>query len=205
MLRLCHQFEGRLTLEPGEWEDDALAGASAVALKRASLFGRAPVVHDLRLALALFGFLGDAPEDLVELRRHLFEGVAHPHHYVEQRRIADLVPDETLRMSPEEVAERVQGVWRELLADHPDDASAAHEARPSAKKAVKRTEQSTTAGPEVSETTEPSSPNSGESAAPGTERPSQAEAGSIFGRSSDVGERKKKSPSQAWLKLRKDV
>ena len=61
-------------LAPGEHEKDALAGAVGVALKRASLFGRAPVVHDLTVALTIWGFLGEAPDDLVELRKPPLRG-----------------------------------------------------------------------------------------------------------------------------------
>jgi hypothetical protein len=73
MLSLARRFEGKLTLAPGEHERDALAGAVGVALKRASLFGRAPLVHDLTVALTIWGFLGDAPDDLVALRTPLLE------------------------------------------------------------------------------------------------------------------------------------
>lgn len=116
VLTLAKRFEGQLTLTAGEHERDALFGASLVALKRAALFGRAPVIHDLRIALTIWGFLGEAPSELVELRKPLFEEVAHPHHYPEQRRIVDLVPDEVLRLSPDEVAERHRRDWRSLLA-----------------------------------------------------------------------------------------
>ena len=44
-----------------------------LALKRASLFGRAPVVHDLEVAFTIWGFLGAAPPELVALRRPLFD------------------------------------------------------------------------------------------------------------------------------------
>lgn len=115
VLRLTRQFQGQLTLTAGEHERDALAGASAVALKRASLFGRAPVIHDVRIALTIWGFLGDAPADLVALRKALFEEVWHPHHYAEQRRIADLVPDEALRRTPDQVADAHRADWRSLL------------------------------------------------------------------------------------------
>lgn len=117
LLTLAGRFTGQLTLTDGEHERDALAGAAAVALKRASLFGRAPVIHDLRIALTIFGFLGDAPEDLVAFRKPLFEVVAHPHHYPEQRRIADLVPDDVLRQSPEQITAGHRRDWRALLAD----------------------------------------------------------------------------------------
>jgi hypothetical protein len=116
-LSLARRFEGKLTLAPGEHEKDALAGAVGVALKRASRFGRAPVVHDLTVALTIWGFLGEAPKDLVELRTHLFEEVAHPHHYAGLRRIVDLVPESTLRMTPGQVAEAHRQGWQQLLPD----------------------------------------------------------------------------------------
>ena len=122
MLSLARRFEGKLTLTTGEHEKDALAGAVAVALKRASLFGRAPVVHDLTVALTLWGFLGEAPKELAELRTHLFEEVSHPHQYVDQRRIVDLVPESALRMSPGQVAEAHRADWRSLLGDLPTPA-----------------------------------------------------------------------------------
>jgi len=119
MLSLARRFEGQLTLTPGEHEKDALAGSVGVALKRASLFGRAPVVHDLTVALTIWGFLGDAPQDLVDLRTSLFEEVWHPHHYAELRRVVDLVPDATLRMDPAQLAEAHHNGWRALLGELP--------------------------------------------------------------------------------------
>ena len=56
---------------PDEHESDAIAGCIGVALKRASLFGRAPVLHDLTAALTVWGFLGDAAPDLIALMNHL--------------------------------------------------------------------------------------------------------------------------------------
>jgi hypothetical protein len=115
-LTLANRFRGELALRPGEQEDDAVTGCLAVALKRASLFGRAPVIHDLTIAFTLWGFLDEAaPDDLVAVRRTLFEEVANSHHYVEQRKIADLVPASTLRLSPAEVKRRHGEDWRSLL------------------------------------------------------------------------------------------
>ena len=115
VLKLAHQFEGKLVLKSGEHERDALAGACAVALKRASLFGRAPVVHDLTVALTIWGYLGEPPTELVEQRRHLFEEVAHPHQYDALRRIVDLVPEGALRKTPQQVAEAHRTDWRSLI------------------------------------------------------------------------------------------
>jgi alkanesulfonate monooxygenase SsuD/methylene tetrahydromethanopterin reductase-like flavin-dependent oxidoreductase (luciferase family) len=87
-----------------------------VALRRCSRFGRAPAVYDLTFAFTLWGFLGGAPDDLVEFRGSLFRSAAH--HYQTVRAIADCVADHTLRLTPEEVAERI-GDWREMLVMPP--------------------------------------------------------------------------------------
>ena len=41
-----------------------MRGCLNIALKRASMFGRAPVIYDLEFAYSLFGFLGGAPAEL---------------------------------------------------------------------------------------------------------------------------------------------
>ena len=115
-LTLTSVFDDRVHLEPGEDRHDVDAGCVAVALKRASLFSRAPVVHDLRIAYTLFGYLDERPPaDLVEFRRELFAEVHHAIHYFERRAIADLVPDEVLRQTPDEVATRARADWQEQL------------------------------------------------------------------------------------------
>ena len=111
-LKLARRFEDRLALAPGEHADDAVAGCTAVAMRRAAAYGRAPVIHDLTLAFTLFGFLEGAPADLVASREPLFRSASH--HYQVQRTIADSVPETTLRLTPEQVAERL-GEWRTLL------------------------------------------------------------------------------------------
>lgn len=113
---LARRFVGQLQLAHDENERDALVGCTGVALKRASLYGRAPVLTDMTLALTVWGYLGDAPPDLIAYRQPLFAEVSNPDHYSEQRRIVDLVPDEALRLTPEEVAERHRADWRSLLA-----------------------------------------------------------------------------------------
>ena len=114
-LKLAQRFAGRLVLAAGEREDDALAGCCAVALRRASIFGRAPVVHDLRLALELFGFLIDTDAALVSWRRAYFAGAAGHHGYHVKLRLAELVPTETLRLTPAAVAEACSKDWRPPL------------------------------------------------------------------------------------------
>ena len=112
-LRLAHRlFESRLELTPGIGPEDALVGAAGVGGARAALFGRAPVARDLEMALVLFGFLGDAPAELVAWRTPLFQAASH--HYELQRAIVDRVPEETLRLTPEQVHARL-GDWRTLV------------------------------------------------------------------------------------------
>lgn len=114
-LKLAERFAGRLVLARGEREDDALAGCVAVAMRRASMFGRAPVVHDLRLALELFGFVGEADAELLAWRRDRFAGAAGHHGYHVKLRLADLVPSDTLRLTPAAVAEACSQDWRAPL------------------------------------------------------------------------------------------
>jgi hypothetical protein len=111
-LKLARRFEDRLELAPGEHAEDAIAGCTAVAMRRAATFGRAPVIHDLTLAFTLWGYLPGAPADLVAAREPLFRSASH--HYQVQRTIADRVLGSTLRLTPEQVADRI-GDWRELL------------------------------------------------------------------------------------------
>ncbi len=112
-VKLARHFKDRLQLAPHEHSEDAVAGCLAVGLKRASLFGRAPVIYDLELAYTLWGFLGSAPSDLVDFRVPLFEAASH--HYEDQRRIADSVPEATLRLTPGQVSERIKD-WRSLIS-----------------------------------------------------------------------------------------
>ena len=114
-LKLAQRFAGGLVLAAGEREDDALAGCCAVALRRASIFGRAPVVHDLRLALELFGFLIDTDAALVSWRRARFAGAAGHHGYPVKLRLVELVPEDTLRRTPAAVAEARSKDWRTPL------------------------------------------------------------------------------------------
>ncbi|WP_426571833.1 hypothetical protein [Aquihabitans sp. McL0605] len=118
LLGLVPLLRGELKLGKGEQQADVEAGGVAVALKRASLFGRAPVVHDLRVAYTVWGFLDDAaPAELVTERTRRFEGVhLTAHHYPELRAVADAVPEATLRLNPAEAASAHAADWRSLLS-----------------------------------------------------------------------------------------
>lgn len=111
-LLLAQRFAERLVLGPGERVADVLAAATAIALRRASLFGRAPVAADVEVALTLFGWLDTAPSDLVAYRRELVAGAAHD--YWRQREVADSVPEEALRRPLQAVRSGLSD-WRALL------------------------------------------------------------------------------------------
>lgn len=114
-LKIANGMRDSLLVAPGERIDDVIKGGFGIALRRASMFSRAPVVHDLTIAFTIWGYLDDAaPAELVELRKGLFEGLADGHHYSQQRAVVDMVPAETLRMTPQQVAAAYPQRWREL-------------------------------------------------------------------------------------------
>lgn len=116
-IKIANSLRPGLHLQAGEHEDDVVRGCLGVALRRASMFSRAPVVHDLNIAFTVWGFFDEHPPvELVAFRRPRFEGLRHVgHHYTESRMIADQVPVETLAMTPAQVQAAFPGDWRSLL------------------------------------------------------------------------------------------
>jgi len=112
-LLLANRFRDRLVLTEGEDPDDVVAGCLGIGLRRASLFGRAPVIHDFTVAFTVWGFLdASPPPELVALRKEKFEEVAHPHHYLERRALVDAIPEETLRKPHTLVVQEHARDWR---------------------------------------------------------------------------------------------
>ena len=115
-LRLCRIFREQICVNEQEDIADVERGCVQIALKRASLFGRAPVVHDLEIAYRIWGFLDEeADPELVEDRERRFEGVSEAHHYADARSLVATVRDEVLMMSPAEIEERHVADWASLL------------------------------------------------------------------------------------------
>jgi hypothetical protein len=110
---LAEQFEDRLELSEGERVEDVIPGCVGIALRRATLFDRAPVKTDLELAFTVWGFLGDAPPELVEMRKPLFQGTAKA--YLDQRMIASRVTETALRSTPAQVRDVLRSDWRSLF------------------------------------------------------------------------------------------
>jgi hypothetical protein len=114
-LKIAADYRSRLQLQPGEHSADVVKGCLGIALRRASLFSRAPVVHDLTVAFTIWGFLdANPPVDLVAERRTRFAGLGHGH-YSEARSIADIVPESTLRLSPQQATLAYPSQWKELV------------------------------------------------------------------------------------------
>lgn len=115
-LSLAEHLRERIHVEGGESAEDAIRGCVSIALRRASLFGRAPVIHDLTLAFTIWGWFDPSPPvPLVIRRKQLFEGVANVvHHYAESRHLADLVPEATLRLTPAQAESAYPERWVEL-------------------------------------------------------------------------------------------
>ncbi len=116
-LKLLDRFRDRVRVADGESVDDALSGAFGIALRRASGFGRAPMVHDITVALTIWGFLdASPPAALVVARRPRFAGVANrSHHYRHWRELVDSVPAETLRLPHAEVLAAYPSRWQALV------------------------------------------------------------------------------------------
>ncbi len=118
-LVLARRLQPKLHLQSDESLDDAIHGTVPIALKRASMMGRAPVIHDLTLAFTVWGFLDDKPPaDLLETRKKLFAEVALPGHHAERSRLVALVPLSTLRLSIDEARTRNVVDWKSLLDLH---------------------------------------------------------------------------------------
>jgi hypothetical protein len=101
-LRLARRFEHDLQLGEGESADDVLLGVALIAAKRAALFGRAPSIYDVRFAVNLWGFLREVPPAFQAKRRAAYSSLSHD--YVAQRALVDSIPEDTLRLSPDDAA-----------------------------------------------------------------------------------------------------
>jgi hypothetical protein len=111
-LRVARAFADRVVLADGEDLEDVLVGCALLASRRAGAFGRAPSAPDLKWAMNLWGFLYPSPPEVVAARREWFRSVSHD--YVLQRALVDQVPDDSLRLTPDEVAGR-RSEWKALV------------------------------------------------------------------------------------------
>jgi hypothetical protein len=115
-LVLARRLADELVLTPGEDVEDVIAGCLGVGLKRASIFGRAPIIHDMRAAYTIWGYLDHAPDqELVRLRSSAFDQCAIAGHHAERRRIVAAVRNDALRQPHTTIAQQYATGWRSLL------------------------------------------------------------------------------------------
>lgn len=121
-LTMAERSRDRLHLHAGEHADDALAVSAAIGMRRAALFGRAPIALDVEIALGLLGYLGDVTPEFAELRAFLVHGVSHD--YATRRALVDAVPLEILAHPPSESLKHgavVQAALRRVSGEEVDD------------------------------------------------------------------------------------
>ncbi len=108
---LAQRAKDRLRLGPFEHTHDVIAVVAEVAGKRAAQFGRAPVIGDIDLAIAVLGYDGGASEEFVKARSALVHEAGHE--YRRRRALVDAVPDALLRDRSPQAAE-IQA-WRSSI------------------------------------------------------------------------------------------
>jgi len=97
-LTLANRVRDQFELAPHEHIEDAVAVVAEIAMRRAALFGRAPVLPDVQFGMQIMGYRGHADPDFVRWRVHAAQG-AH-HNYYERRSLVDAIPADILRLVP---------------------------------------------------------------------------------------------------------
>lgn len=111
-LTLIARLRDHAELAVGEHWADVAAGAAAVGMKRASIFGRSPVLDDVKIGLTVFGFLDEhPPTDLVEWRTRAFTEISNSHFYSRRRAIVDGVSEDVLRQDLAAVTAAYRADW----------------------------------------------------------------------------------------------
>jgi hypothetical protein len=111
---LVERNRERLQLAANEDPDDAAAVVAEVAAKRAAALGRAPVVGDVEVAMAILGYDSTPDDELASTRSRVVRGAAHE--YPLRRRLVDAVPFDLLRRPRGELGPAVDD-WRARLAE----------------------------------------------------------------------------------------
>ena len=97
-LTLANRAGDRFELAPHEHAEDAIVVVAEIAMRRAALFGRAPVMPDIEFAMRIMAYTGDAAPDFVTWRTRAVRGTHHD--YYERRALVDAIPVDTLRLVP---------------------------------------------------------------------------------------------------------
>lgn len=98
---LAERAHDRFQLTAHEDAHDAISVVAEIAMKRASAAGRAPVIGDVELAMALLGYDGSADASFAAWRARAVHGASHE--YRPRRAIVDSVPDAVLAQGAAEL------------------------------------------------------------------------------------------------------
>lgn len=115
--KLAHGRSDRMHLRDQEALEDVLPVVAEIAMRRAASFGRAPIVHDIDFASRLMGYDRPVGHDF-DWRLLAVEG-AHEE-WPRRREIVNAVPDDMLRLAPDQLGDRVEEFWaavRELATE----------------------------------------------------------------------------------------
>jgi hypothetical protein len=116
-LTLANRARDRFVLAPHEHRDDALHVVAETAMRRAALFGRAPVMPDIDLGMQIFGYRGDADPGFVEWRVRAVQGTHHD--YYQRRALVDAIPVDVLRLVPSALPAHLDEARQALRSDVP--------------------------------------------------------------------------------------
>jgi hypothetical protein len=111
---LADYYADRLELTDHEEPDDVIPVIAEVAGRRAGLFGRAPVIHDVEVAAQLFGYDGSADPAFARARALLVHEAGHS--YYKRRMIVEMVPEPFLRKPPGEL-DAATYEWRREITE----------------------------------------------------------------------------------------
>jgi hypothetical protein len=111
---LADRAKDRFRVGPHEHIDDVVAVVAETAGKRATFFGRAPVMRDIDRAARLLGYDGAASPEFVDARQRMVQDAAHE--YRRRRALVDAVPDGLLHSTSDDFGPRLDE-WRAELAN----------------------------------------------------------------------------------------
>jgi hypothetical protein len=113
---LVERARERFQLAAHEHLDDAMSVVAEIAMKRAAAFGRAPVIGDVDVAIALLGYDGSGDDAFVAWRTRAVHDCAH--HYPLRRAVVDSVPPALLAKKAADLGPDVSQ-WRATAESRP--------------------------------------------------------------------------------------
>jgi hypothetical protein len=111
---LAEHVANRLELTQHEDIHDVLPVLAEIAGRRAALFHRAPVIHDVEVAMTILGYDGSADPAFARARALLVHEAGHS--YYRRRAIVEAVPEALLRRPRGEIDSAVYE-WRRTITE----------------------------------------------------------------------------------------